>query len=60
MSSELTKRLYEAVQSSHDYPTCLHCSLFDKDKEFCKLAQARPPAAVIAFGCEGFAPAPPF
>lgn len=34
--------------------TCLNCSKFDEAKELCKAAGARPPARVIAFGCEAF------
>lgn len=36
--------------------TCVNCHHFDEQLEICKLAGARPPARVIAFGCERFDP----
>lgn len=35
------------------YRSCLNCEHFDElNGELCKLAKARPPARVIAYGCE--------
>lgn len=34
--------------------TCVTCINFDKDKEVCKLCNMRPPATVIAFGCQRY------
>lgn len=34
--------------------TCVSCDHFDGDTERCRLANARPPARVIAFGCEKY------
>jgi hypothetical protein len=33
---------------------CLVCLNFDETTELCKLFQQRPPARVIAFGCDSF------
>ena len=35
-------------------PTCIACIHFDEPTEVCSLYQARPPARVIAKGCERF------
>lgn len=40
--------------------TCLRCINFDEITERCTLANQRPPARVIAFGCPKFAPDIPF
>ncbi len=34
--------------------TCVNCLHFDEPSEICALAQARPPARVIAYGCPSF------
>lgn len=34
--------------------TCVNCLHFDEHSEVCKKYQARPPARVIAYGCEDF------
>jgi len=36
--------------------TCVNCQRFDERLEICKLASKRPPARVIAFGCDSFDP----
>lgn len=33
---------------------CTNCKLFDETKELCNKYAQRPPARVIAEGCEGF------
>lgn len=32
--------------------TCISCTFFDETKEQCKLNGLRPPARIIAYGCE--------
>lgn len=34
--------------------TCLACVHFDEPSEHCKRYSARPPARVIAYGCDAF------
>ena len=37
------------------YQSCLNCEHFDElNGEICKLAKVRPPARVIAYGCERY------
>lgn len=36
------------------FRSCLACACFDEVKEHCGKYNARPPARVIVFGCEGF------
>lgn len=40
--------------------TCVNCSHFDETNEMCRLVRKRPPARVIAFGCEKFEDSIPF
>jgi len=41
-------------------PTCVACEHFTEKTELCRLADARPPARVIAHGCASFVPDIPF
>ena len=43
-----------ALEREHNYlyQSCLSCIHFHETKEICKLANQRPPAKVIVFGCE--------
>lgn len=34
--------------------SCITCDWFEESSETCKKANARPPARVIAFGCESY------
>lgn len=40
--------------------TCINCEYFDEPTEVCALAQARPPARVIAHGCPSYSAKVPF
>lgn len=46
----------ENLNLSLEYPfqSCLFCLNFKNDIEICKLANTRPPAKVIVFGCPEF------
>lgn len=48
----LAKSLGQAVADGRR--TCVHCIHFDMHSEQCGMAGQRPPARVIAFGCELF------
>lgn len=34
------------------YRSCMNCEYFIEKTEICKLANQRPPARIIAYGCE--------
>lgn len=36
------------------YQNCLVCNNFNETTELCKLANQRPPARIIAYGCPSF------
>jgi hypothetical protein len=40
--------------------TCLTCDKFDEPNELCNKYGGRPPAKVIAFGCDGYEDRVPF
>lgn len=40
--------------------SCLNCDRFDEPNEMCKLYNQRPPAKVIAFGCDSYEEKVPF
>jgi len=56
LASEIEKVLRVATR------TCVNCEHFNGTDEICKadLAKRRPPARVIAFGCDVFSPDIPF
>lgn len=37
---------------------CITCEFFNMSSEICSLAQKRPPAKVIVFGCENYSQFP--
>lgn len=42
------------------FRTCLNCQSFDEYKEWCMRWKAKPPAKVIAIGCEDHSDVIPF
>ncbi len=46
--------LIEILTNNFSYQTCLLCKNFDEKDEECRLFKSRPPARVIAFGCNKF------
>jgi hypothetical protein len=40
--------------------SCLNCDKFDEPNEICNKYGGRPPAKIIAFGCEGYEEKVPF
>jgi len=54
-SDELRRRLIvkflDVCEGEHLFKNCITCVNFDRKKELCKLANLRPPAEVIAYGC---------
>lgn len=40
--------------------TCITCEHFDEPREICNLAAKRPPAKVIAYGCNAWKERTPF
>ena len=56
ISSAASNAALRVLENSHHYPfkTCMTCDNFDEPKELCKLYNLRPPAKIIAFGCEKY------
>jgi uncharacterized protein YqgV (UPF0045/DUF77 family) len=54
LASSSAKAITDAME------TCLSCEHFDEATEVCALAQARPPARVIAHGCPSYSAQVPF
>jgi len=42
------------MTGNYAYQTCIKCDHFDEPNEICKLYKMRPPAKIIAFGCEKY------
>lgn len=58
-ANDLDKKLLEALALARR--SCINCAAFDLITEGCgKFGGARPPAMVIAKGCEGYESGPPF
>lgn len=57
---QLQQRIADLIEAARIERSCLTCMHFDEKNELCHLAHQRPPARVIALGCESFLMAPPF
>ena len=58
LATELAKQVEKFMISC--LRTCVTCDNFTEKTEICKLANARPPAAVIASGCSSYDEKVPF
>jgi hypothetical protein len=56
----LVRSILETIQKARLYRSCITCTRFDEPNEQCQLYQQRPPARVIAMGCEAYDEEPPF
>lgn len=59
VNCELTSMIRNAINIATMLPeevvkSCITCDWFEESSELCKKANARPPARVIAFGCESY------
>lgn len=52
INSGLLVTLSDSMQRTEFYQSCLTCNHFDDKTEICGLNQKRPPAIIIANGCE--------
>lgn len=58
MADYVGERLKQVLRDATK--TCITCEHFEQKKELCQLNGLRPPATVIAFGCECFVDGVPF
>lgn len=58
--ADLNQRIKDMIEAARLYHSCVSCQHFSEEKELCCLFNARPPARVIAFGCERWMEEPPF
>lgn len=59
LHDRITKRIDELFNAlsgelEKNVKTCISCNSFDESTETCKMFEQRPPARIIAFGCEHF------
>lgn len=54
LQSLVGKAVETILKDKQAYQTCLVCERFNENTEICQLANARPPARVIAYGCPQF------
>ena len=57
LSAAASNSVYRVLEDMQNYPfkTCLKCDHFNEKDELCKLVNMRPPAKIIAFGCDKYA-----
>lgn len=56
LRTHIFKKITNILQENMDYPykTCITCDHFLEQQEKCNLYDQRPPARVIAFGCDSY------
>lgn len=69
MAHEIKRLTVEQMEGLRDYicdaleratKSCLTCDNFIEETEICRLNNQKPPARIIAFGCECYADKIPF
>lgn len=60
ITDEDVKRITEKLHDAGLIHSCLTCQHFQEEREVCGLAQARPPARTIAYGCDSWQDTLPF
>lgn len=58
--ADLRQRITDMLEAARLYHSCVSCQHFDEPTENCCLFNQRPPARIIAFGCERWLEEPPF
>lgn len=58
LAEQIAIRLVEELRNG--LQTCITCEHFDEPREICNLAAKRPPAKVIAYGCNAWKERTPF
>lgn len=56
----LLRDILAVIDHSRTRPACITCINFDEPQELCNLAGKRPPARIIATGCEAWCDDIPF
>lgn len=51
LQSIIAEGLERIAKENHIYTSCINCQNFNEKMEICKLANQRPPARIIVFGC---------
>lgn len=54
IQSALVEALTKTSMQNPIYQSCINCDNFNEPLELCKLANQRPPARVICFGCKSW------
>lgn len=58
--NELRPAFHQSLVRAHIVHSCVNCMDFNHQNETCELANARPPANVVVFGCPKWTPDIPF
>jgi hypothetical protein len=51
---DLAGRIFEGVKHADLFRSCINCVGFDEPSEICKRYKQRPPARIIANGCDNY------
>jgi len=58
--SDLETAVLDLIERARLYRSCPTCQHFEESSEICDLAGGRPPARIIAMGCDKYLEEPPF